>query len=262
MTSEKKPPITDKAYLKALFSILNRYFARPINSKGELIELYHKCTNKKNFVNATRNLIHYLVDRELMDEGVAIKLLNSDFLKAVQTGVREIYLTDKEIVDGLRLIENKWDRHTLMLYRFLIYTGVRLKPAVEALTNFDKSKLELNGSVAVYPMTEYSKGKKKNFIAVMPKEFALTLNQLPNYSITTWRSRLNPKKWKPPIKSRIEPSTIRKWCDNFFVLHNIPESISDFVQGRSNITVGTKHYLHKRMQAIEHYKKVIDKFPI
>ena len=207
LTGEKKPPITDEAYLKALFSILNRYYIKPIYSKDELRELFHKCTNKKNFVNATRNLIHYLVDRELIDEDVAVKLLNSDFLKAVQTGVREIYLSDNEIIEGLELIEAKWDEYTVMLYKFLVYTGVRLKPAVEALSNFDESKLELNGNIAIYPMTEYSKGSKRNFIAIMPKEFALTLKKLPKFTISTWRDRLNPKRWKPSVNSRIEPST-------------------------------------------------------
>ena len=261
MTLEKRPPITDEAYLKSLFNVLDKYYTKPIQSKSELRRIFHKCTNKKNFVSATRNLIHYLVDRDLISEDVAVRLLSSDFLKAVKTGVREIYLTDREISEGLKLIEQKWDAHTVMLYKFIVFTGVRVKPAVEALTNFEERKLEFNGNVAVYPLTESSKGSKRNFIAVMPVEFAKSLYKLPKLKISSWRDRLNTKRWKPRVDSRVDPNAVRKWCDNFFVLHGIPESVSDFMQGRAKIKVGSKHYLHMRLQAMEHYRKVVDKFP-
>ncbi|RLI71077.1 hypothetical protein DRO97_10205 [Archaeoglobales archaeon] len=64
------------------------------------------------------------------------------------------------------------------------------------------------------------------------------------------------------FKFFISAKTIRKWSDNFFVLHGVPESISDFMQGRASVTVGSKNYLNKVKQAVEWYRRVMDRFPI
>ena len=72
----------------------------------------------------------------------------------------------------MRLIEEKWDEDTVMLYKFLVYTGCRLIHAVRALSEFDKRSLETIGNVAVYPMTHTNVGgEKKSFVALMPSEF-------------------------------------------------------------------------------------------
>jgi len=39
--------------------------------------------------------------------------------------------------------------------------------------------------------------------------------------------------------------------------HGIPESVSDFIQGRASVTVGSAHYLAKTNQADIWYSKVI-----
>ncbi len=52
---------------------------------------------------------------------------------------------------------------------------------------------------------------------------------------------------------------IRKWNYNFLILHGVPESVADFIQGRASITVGSMHYLAKVKQADEWYSRVVDK---
>ena len=44
---------------------------------------------------------------------------------------------------------------------------------------------------------------------------------------------------------------------NRYFEHGIPESVSDFIQGRASVTVGSAHYLAKTNQADIGYSKVI-----
>jgi len=215
--------------------------------------------NWNDFAKASRNYIHYLVSRDKLDEDKADKILKLFQIK--ETKAREVYPEDEDIVKAYELIKQKWDEDTIMLFKFLVFTGVRLKQALEALRNFDKSKLKFEGKVAYYPMASTAKGKKRAFIAVMPAEFAKKLKPI-NLSYSSAQDRLNPRRWKPPVELNIDANAIRKWFDNFVVLQGVPESISDFMQGRASVTVGSKHYLNKVKQAVEWYSRIVDKFPI
>jgi intergrase/recombinase len=44
---------------------------------------------------------------------------------------------------------------------------------------------------------------------------------------------------------------------NRYFEHGIPESVSDFIQGRASVTVGSAHYLAKTNKADLWYSKVI-----
>ncbi len=49
---------------------------------------------------------------------------------------------------------------------------------------------------------------------------------------------------------------LRKWNYNFLIMQNVPESVADFIQGRSPVSVGSMHYLAKVKQADFWYGKV------
>ena len=261
LKKEKKPPLTDEQTIKKYLNLLSKYYGgKEITTMEELREIVYSVDKSwNNFAKASRNLIHYLVSRDKLDESMANKILQ--LFKIKETGVREVYPEDEDIVKAYELIKQKWDDDTVMLFKFLVFTGIRLKQALEALRNFDKSKLKFEGKVAYYPISQVAKGKKRAFIAVMPAEFAKNLKPI-NLSYSSAQDRLNPKRWKPPIESKVDANAIRKWCDNFFVKHGVPESISDFMQGRASVTVGSKHYLNKVKQAVDWYSRIVDKFPI
>ncbi len=252
-----------KAWANRLYRILERDFNATITEES-IREAYYKTTNKQDFVKAVRVLIHYLKERKLIPRYLAVELLEMRILKPIKSKVREVYLTDDEIVEGLKLIKNKWDEDTVMLYKFLVYTGLRLSHAVRALESFDRKELEFRGNVAILPMVKYVVGEeKKAYVALMPAHFGEELRPFKvKLKEMSWGSRLNPRKWKPKINSRIDANAIRKWHMNFLVRHKIDSALVNFIQGRSPEDVGSARYLQKRERAIEAYMEVVDKFPI
>ncbi len=151
-----------------------------------------------------------------------------------------------------------------MLYKFLVYTELRLEHAVRALETFDVKNLEIIDNVAVYPMSHVIVGEEKRaFVALMPAKFAKKLRPFKQKLATsTWSDRINPRRWKPPVDSRIDANAIRKWYMNFLVRNKIDSALVNFIQGRSPEDVGSARYLERRERAIEAYKEVVDKFPI
>ena len=126
-----------------------------------LRESFHTCTNKRDFVLAVGDPIHYLGDRKVVYKLWAMELPEAQFLKPIGSKPREVHLRDHEIAEGLILIEEKWDEDTVMLYRFMVYSGFRLVHVVKALSDFDKRNLEIVDNVAVYPMTHFVAGDEK-----------------------------------------------------------------------------------------------------
>jgi hypothetical protein len=49
---------------------------------------------------------------------------------------------------------------------------------------------------------------------------------------------------------------LRKWHYNFMLYHHVPESVADFIQGRSSKSISANHYLAKAQQADFWYGKI------
>ncbi len=259
LISERK---ISETWTNKMISVLKRFVDRiDLNS---LRESFYNCTDKKSFVCAVRDLIHYLRDRKMIDRETALDILESEFLKPIKSRSREIYLSDDEIREGLELIREKWRDETEIVYKFLVYTGQRLTHTIRALENFDRRKIEIYDNVGVYPMSDVIVGEeKRSFIALFPSEFVSELKRLEKrYKLHTWQSRLSPRRWKPKIDSRIDSNAIRKWNMNFLIRHGIDSEIANFIQGRSNLSIGSTHYLNLRLRSIEKYSQIVDKFPI
>jgi intergrase/recombinase len=261
MRKEKKPPTTNEKVIADYIRILDKWLSgKVIKSKEELREIvYSVDKGYNNFVKALRNLIHYLVSRDKLDRYVANDYL--EILKVRETGVREIYPSNEDIQKAWEYIRQKWDEQTEMLFKFLVFTGIRLKHAYKVLKEFKPNMVEYYGDVAIIRIGWVSKGKKKGYVAVMPSKFAKKLKRLSeDFTYDMAESRLNVP--ENITNQKISSITVRKWADNFFVRNKIPNEISDFIQGRASLTVGSKNYLDKVNLAIDFYSEIVDKFPI
>ena len=104
--------------------------------------------------------------------------------------------------------------------------------------------------IAKYPLS-LDRKSKRSFYAYMPKNFAMELKRI----------ELSEEAVKQYLSRRGLPAKyLRKWNYNFLILNGVPESVADFIQGRSSYTIGSMHYLAKVKQADEWYSKVVDKF--
>ena len=138
------------------------------------------------------------------------------------------------------------DERYRILYKLLAFSGIRLVEGEELLRNYDKNKLQVKGKVAKYPIM-LDRRTKKVFYVFFPSEFASELRkiEIPRNGLSYYLSKRN-----------FNAKYLRKWNYNFLILQGVPESVADFIQGRTSITVGSMHYLAKVKQADEWYSRV------
>ena len=161
-------------------------------------------------------------------------------MKVPRSGIDGYVPSDEEIVKIYKMID---DERYKTLYKLLAFSGIRLIEGDEILRSYDRSKLQVKGKVAKYPIM-LDRRTKRVFYAFFPSEFANELKRInvPRNGLSFYLSKRNFN---------------AKYL--FLILNGVPESVADFIQGRASITVGSMHYLAKVKQADEWYNRVVDK---
>ncbi len=121
------------------------------------------------------------------------------------------------------------------------------------LRTFDERNIIIDGDVAHYPTSSFSKGTKRTFQVYFPASFVPKLKNIRN--LCSYCSLLKQTKFK-----RVSSKTIRKWHLNLMIKEGVTESLADFIQGRAPATVGSTHYLNKVQQAKDEYRRIMGKF--
>lgn len=277
-TKERKLTTTEKR-AKKVCNVLGRVLkGKPINLES-LRQGFHATTNKKDYVNGVRVLLDYLKVRKLMDKETVNDILEMPFLTPIGSEVDEAPEVikpgaDEHIAEVAEWIRKKWDEDTLMVYKLMVFSGLRLEHAVRLLESFDPEKLEFRDNMARYPTGKIGTKIKKSHYAFMPAEFAKKLRRLElKLDANSWQNRIDPKRWKITKEEReilpmdkikeswINAKKIRKWFENFCKKHEVEELYRSFFLGHS-IGQMIKHYEQIREHSWDEYRKVVDKFPI
>jgi len=235
-----------KSHVKKMVSYLDKYLlGRTISSKEELLELKQKASSEKNFVVAVRNLLNYYETFELMDDEIINKYRK--ILKCARPNVDSFIPPD----DLVREIYHKINREDYKLvYEILAFSGLRVTEVVKFLNEYQDNKLICNRNFARYPLF-YQRTTKHAFYVYLPITTAEKLERMrvSFYALTKYFRRKG-----------LPPKYLRKWNYNFMIMHNVPESVADFIQGRVPVTIGSMHYLAKVKQADYWYGKIANLF--
>jgi len=265
-TTERKQK-TERKRAEKLYRVLEKVLkGKPINEES-LRQGFHETTNKKDYVNAARVLLDYLKVRKLMPRERVIEILEQPFLTPIQSQREVVGLTDEEIKQAYEWINEKWDEDTVMLYKLLVFSGLRLEHAIKMLETFDKRRLEVKGKVARYYTGDIGTKIKISHYAFMPVKFAKSLRKLEQkLSESTWENRINPKRWKGNRpewqESRVNAKNIREWFQNFCKRHGVDYAYREYFMGHTPKGMGAQRYDFLEEHSWEEYKKIVDKFPI
>jgi len=235
---------TMKDYSRALDVFFGRH---AIKTLEDLESAFQKEGQKRDLAKAIRKFSAYLVYKEIISEDTYKKIKKR--IKLKPTGVREIFVSDKEI----RVAYNNVKKRGIIaesLFLILVYSGIRLSQAVELLNSYDYTKLYvIDNKTARYPIFSMTKGKKKAFWAYGPRDFFEELEP--------WTVKYNTAKDLVSYE-KVSANTIRKWHYTFLIRQGVPADIADFIQGRVSGSVGAMHYLNKTLLADEWYSAVVD----
>ncbi len=265
-------PETAEKYIKAIDS----YLPEGVKEPKDLDEPVKKT---KYLPNGLRNFLNFLEEQHYITElnGLHFSIWKKHMPTKPQKEKEEkkeaeeeeeeekIFLTNEQVAEAYKLVKEKWkDEATELLFKLIVFSGIRFEHAYRILKTFNPKKLEFHGDVAVYPTGDVAKGYKLSFYAFMPAEFAKKLKRFDKLLAEgTYKSRLQPSRWKPPKDNPASVVRLRSWFQNFARgQHNLKFEAVEYMVGHKPQTVAERHYLDLFNTALEEYRKIVDKFPI
>lgn len=276
--SQKVSKSSAEDYISAMDRLLIDGITKPID-----LDKIEKKT--KHLGNALRNFLNFLKEvyetETLFGKDIEKHWRPKIWLKAEEKKAK-LYPEDDEIKAFYGLLVKHFGNEevTIILFKLLVYSGIRLEHGLKLLATFDRKRLAFPKDypkVAVYDTTYIGTDVKQSYIALMPREFAEKLKRfdlgnledekvmekLSNY----YGDRLNPKRWNKLGKKISEEELekvysitsigIRTWFQNFLVRKKILERVRDFMVGHK-IQATEKEYVDYRERALEAYNEIVD----
>jgi len=182
-----------------------------IRDQKDLLNLINSVKAGKRYLCvALRDLFNFLEEFDLADKEILNKLRK--VVKIPRTSSDNYILSNEEVIKVYKKIKND---ETKMIFKLLVFSGIRISEASKLLSEFDRSKLMINGNIAKYPLSML-RGTKNIYYAYMPKDFALELRRI--------------KISKHAIENRfyrlgLPAKYLRKWNYNFLILNGVLESV-------------------------------------
>ena len=130
-----------------------------------------------------------------------------------------------------------------LIYHLLLESGARLTEVMLMLNNYDVNKDKQHNGFYVYELSAFRKSKKSFYI----------------YHVTrvepgvSWREDWVSKQAR--IHNLVRPKHMRKFVSTRMASLGVPESIIDFIQGRTPRSILSRHYLNLYALATKEYVK-------
>ncbi len=230
-------------YAKNTISYLDKYLMGvEITSPLDVSQIRENATSKKSVTVAIRVLLNFYEEMDLLDEGFINKLRRP--LKVIRSNPDNYVPGDEVVLTAYAKISPKYE----VMFELLACSGIRATEAIMFFKEYTPEKLEIVGNVARYPLFAIRRNKRSYFVY-----FPASLVEKLKPASYTWHGLSNAF-----IRAGLPSKYLRKWNYNFLIMHNVPESVADFIQGRSPVSVGSMHYLAKVKQADYWYAKVAD----
>ncbi len=231
----------NERYKYNIISYLDKYLlGKIIHTPADVSKIRRTSTSKKEITIALRVLLNYCEEMDLLDEDFITKLRKP--LKVVRTNPDNYVPNDNKIIEAYEKINPKYKT----IFKLFLFSGTRITEAVQFLKEYKRDRVIINGEVARYPLFALRENKRSYFVYFPAK----TIDEIERTEITDRAISSAFRKAGLPAKY------LRKWNYNFLIMYNVPESVADFIQGRSPISIGSMHYLAKVKQADYWYNKI------
>ncbi|MDI6905643.1 MAG: integrase [Candidatus Bathyarchaeia archaeon] len=222
----------------------------------DVVRLFQGITvgQKHNLIRALRNLLNFYE---------AQGLANRDWLDVLRMNIPKDetspdlnFPEESEIIESLRLVSRAERRFeaSCAVYNLILDSALRVTEAVRLFNNIVQDRVEVEHNNGFYnALLGYFRGTKAAYygfftdytmkhIEACKKTVALT-------TVKTFRRRIPGKVTAPKY--------LRKFANDTMTseMLNIPESVADFIQGRTPKTIGARHYMKLKRKAIQFYPR-------
>jgi intergrase/recombinase len=210
-------------------------------------------SQKRHLANGLRNLFKFY-EAQGYAEKRWLDLLRSNLPKT-SIGVDLQVPSEKEIVESLkRVAERDTGKRFFGLYNLLLDSGLRLTEAIKLFNALRSGgvKLEKRDGFYIAPLG-YFRGTKLAYFGFITEFTLKTIKKSESKPLTckkvmgTATKRFGVISYKYLRKFAFDNMTSEKL--------NIPESVADFIQGRTPKSIGARHYMKLKRKATQFYPR-------
>ena len=222
-----------------------------------LIKLYES-RPANNVAKAIRNLVNYLLEKEIIDERTADKIKKAVPIKRGKGD--KVVPTNEDIREAFEYFKRKLEPEYYLVALVLLYSGARLEQVLRMLQEWDPKYLVFKDGFARYEISHLSQGYKEGFWIYMPDWLAKELRKMNDLSKYT-KDIIN---YKAESGRTVSAKYIRKWFNNLLVKLKVDKDIRNFILGRVGeikTSVEADYYLKLLEQADEEYPRILENFP-
>jgi intergrase/recombinase len=253
----KNRGITEKHW-RSIVSYLTK-FGKPIREPMDVVRVFEPLTvgQRHQMIRAFRNLLNFYECQGLVDKGW-LDVLRKNIPKD-ECGIDLWIPSEDDIVRSLRVFgaAEKF-RSYFAVYNFILDSGLRFTEAMRFLGDFWDGKVEdqIEGHDGFYvaPLG-YMRKSKFAYYAFFTD---YTMQLLKSAEKITYESA------KGNVRKRLGKEIIaykylRKFAFDVMTdeMLNIPESVADFIQGRTPKSIGARHYMKLKRKAIHFYPRYV-----
>jgi len=238
-------------YVKKMVGYLDRY-AKPIREPMDVVTSFDSMgsSQKRHLANGLRNLFNFYEAQGLASKGYLDTLRMN--LPKVSVGIDLMIPEPPEIVRSLILLKRS---RFLALYNLMLDSELRLTEGVRLYNSLvsNSVRIEKHEGFCVMPLG-YFRGTKLayyGFLTERSLRMAESRKKLLTYKKimgTISKKFKGVVSWKYLRKFAFDTMTSEKL--------GIPESVADFIEGRTPKTIGARHYMRRlKRKAIEFYPR-------
>jgi len=240
-------------YAKQLIRHLEK-FSKPINRPMDVVNMFDTLNNsqKRHLTNGLRNLFNFYQSQGI-DSKQHLDILRDNFPRTF-IGVDLNVPSETEILDSIKLLQKRdSDKRILALYNLLLDSGLRLIEGVRLYNLLVTNGLKFERQNGFYVVAlGYFRNTKLAYFGFIT-----------DYTMGLLRECEKPLVYKKIMGSAtkrfnvVSYKYLRKFVFDMMTSEqlNIPESVADFIEGRTAKSVGARHYMNLKRKAIQFYPR-------
>jgi intergrase/recombinase len=205
------------------------------------------CGQAHNLDRALRNLFNFL-EAQGFSKGYLDVLRKN--LPRDEVGVDLWIPSPKEIALSLRVMAGGCLKYRA-LYDLVVDSGLRLVEACRFMNGFSEVSIEELDGFCVAPLGYFRRSKLAYFAFFTGETFRLI--QRVGEEVE-WRAAVTYVRKRSDV---VAFKYLRKFANDTMTNEelNIPESVADFIQGRTPKSIGARHYMKLKRKAIQFYPR-------
>jgi intergrase/recombinase len=238
----------NERYLKGMLSYLDR-FVTVIETPMDILRIFSKLSpgQQHNLNRGLCNVFNFLEAQGF--DGAYLNVLRKNMPKD-ETGFDLKIPSPEDIISSLRLMAKSKPGYRAA-YELVVDSGLRLEEACRLINNFDETQIEKLSGFCVAPLG-YFRRSKLAYFAFFTQETLNLIKQVKGSvdpAVASSYRMIHPKV--------MAFKYLRKFVNDTMTSEelNIPESVADFIQGRTPKSVGAKHYMQLKRKAIKFYPR-------